>query len=150
MAFYKRVNTAKRTLDRAASVRRRELAITHADLDEADGQQDFDIGAALPAGAIVLYAYVDVTTKFQNAGDTDTTTCDVGVKAGTVNAIIDGADLKTVAKTDATIGAKPAGFFGAVTLQLRVDSDVNVDTLTAGEATVNILYVDPSDVAVAT
>jgi hypothetical protein len=134
----------------SARVRRKELALTAALLTDADTQQDFDIGAALPAGAIVLGGYVNVATKFQNEGDTDTTTVDVGVKGGDVDSIIDGADLKTVALTDATVGAKAFGFYGAVTLQARVDSDVNLNTITAGAATIVVAYVDPTDADLAT
>lgn len=145
-----RVNKAEYDRVRTIFIRRRELALTYASLTESDGSQDFDIGAALPAGAFVLGGYVNVATKFQNAGDTDTTTVDVGVKAGDVDSVIDGADLKTVALTDATVGAKPFGFYGAVTLQARVDSDVNVDTITAGAATIVVLYCDPADAELAT
>lgn len=126
-------------------LRRRELDFDSDDLTASATTQTFDIGAALPAGAIILYGYVNVTTKFQDVGDTDTTTCSVGIKAADIDSIIDVADIKTVALTDATVGAKPAGFAGAVTLLLTVDSDVDVDTLTAGAATIVVLYVDPSD-----
>ena len=112
-------------------IQRRELALTAALLTDADQQQDFDIGAALPAGAFVLGAYVNVATKFQNAGDSDATSVDVGVKSGDVDSIVDGLDLKTTGYSDATVGAKPYGFYGAVTLQARVDSTVNLNTITA-------------------
>lgn len=144
-----RTNRAKRDLNLGAIVRLRQLTVTYVGLTDADQQQDFDVGAALPAGAFVLGSFLDVTVAFQNVGDTDTTTADLGVKSGDVDSLIDGADLGTIAKTDATIGAKPQGYYGGSTLQLRVDSDVNLDTLTAGSVTVNVFYVDTDDVQVA-
>lgn len=134
----------------SARVRRRELSLGFADLTDADLQQDFDIGAALPAGAIVLYAYVDLTATF-TGGTISAMTCDIGVKGGDVDSIIDGADIFTsTGKSDATIGAKPAGFYGGSTLQCRVDAvGGNLDTADTGAMTIVILYIDPTDADVA-
>lgn len=149
MGWFQRINRAKRDLNRGAIVRKQSLALLAADLTDGDTQQSFDIGAALPAGAILLGAFVDITTGFQNAGDTDTTTADLGIKGGDTDSIANDVDISTTGKTDATIGAKPSGFYGGETLSLEVNSDVNMDTITIGVLEVVAMYIDPADVQVA-
>lgn len=104
------------------------------------GAIDFD--AALPAGAVRLGAYIDVTTGVNNAGDTATTAADIGQKDGDTDGWIDGAadNLVSVAKVASPVGALPLAFEGGVVPTIALTSDVNLSTITKGAFTVYIPY----------
>jgi len=128
----------------AVAVRWAKKSFTFADVAAigatTSGAIDFD--EALPATAMVLGAYFDVTAAFNNAGDTATVTGDLGAKSGNTDAWVDGAALGTIAKTGATIGATPCGFFGGVTPTIPIASDVNCNTITKGAATAWVAYIE--------
>jgi len=125
-----------------AVIKKASLAIGFADLTATATSQSFDFAATLPATAILVGSYIDVTVAFDD-GSTGVFTADVGVKSGDTDAIIDGADIETVAKTAAAKGADPYGFYGGVQVAVLVDAGaVNVDTATAGAMTVELFYIE--------
>lgn len=139
MPFMDRINKAF-----AARPKRRTLTITTADLTASAGSQSIDIGAALPAGACVIGAWLALATTFSGGG-ASSCTADLGVKGGDTDSLIDGADLFTAAgEISSPAGVLPAGHYGAITPAVVIAADVNVDTLTAGSVTVNILYTEGS------
>lgn len=132
-----------------ARPKRRTLTVVVADLTASAVSQSFDIGAAMPAGAIIMGTWVDVATTFTGGG-ASTTTVDVGVKAGTLDLLINGGDVFTATGRISTpIGAQPCGHYGAFTPTIKVISDVNVDTLTTGSLEVEIIYMDGDNTDVA-
>jgi hypothetical protein len=119
--------------------------ITHTDLTDTDQQQAFDFDAAVPAGAVVLTAYADVTIAFTD-GAAGTATADLGVKTADTDAMLDAADLSTaVAKVNGPKGVADSGHYGGVTLQITVDGSVNLDTFTAGAVTFYVFYIDSTN-----
>jgi hypothetical protein len=118
---------------------RAQLAISHTDLTEGDTSQNLAFAAALPANAAVIGVGIDVTEKFDNAGETATTTCDVGYSNG--DEWLDAAALGAVAKVGIPVGDSIGGMCSGVTPTVKVDSDVNMDTHTMGEAVVYLAYV---------
>lgn len=117
------------------------LAFGHADLTDADAQQDLPFASALPAGALVIGTGVNVTAVFDNAGDAASCTFDLGVTGGDTDCFIDGGSLNAVAKVCTPAGVTPVGLFGAITPGVRVDGDVNLDTLTKGAAVAYVAYI---------
>jgi len=99
-----------------------------------------DFAAALPANAIVIGSYVNVTAIVDNVTDTATLTCDVGI-AGTINLLLDGVSLNGVAVLGAPLGTIPTGFKGPITVRVTIDSDVNLNTITKGSFTVHVVYI---------
>jgi hypothetical protein len=72
-----------------------------------------------------------------------TATIDLGVKSGDTDALLDGANVTSaVAEINAPKGAAPNGHYGGDTLAVKVDSNVNVNLLTAGAMEVFVLYSD--------
>ena len=72
-----------------------------------------------------------------------TATLDLGISGGDVDRLIDGLDLTTATGTfDSPMGISPYPVLFGDTLAARVDSNVNVDTLTAGAAVVYVMYRD--------
>jgi hypothetical protein len=113
--------------------------ILYSALTDADMQQDVAFDAALPAGAVVLGSGANVTAIFDNVGDTANLTFDLGYAADR-DAFIDGGSLDAAAKVSTPAGVQPVGLVGAITPSVRVDSSVNLNTLTKGAATFYVLY----------
>lgn len=121
--------------------------VAHGDLTASAGTQTIDFAAALPANALVLTAYADVTVAFTD-GAAGTAACDVGVKSGDADALLDGIDLSTaIAKLNGPKGVADSGMYGGVTLAVKVDGTVDVDTFTAGSVTIKVYYIIVTDVA---
>lgn len=114
---------------------------TYSDLQEADMSIDVDFDAALPAGAVVIGAGLNVTAVFDNAGNTASAVADIGIKSGDRDAFIDGAALDAVAKVGSPHGVGMGTLVGAITPSILVVPDVNGNTLTKGAAVAYVLYV---------
>ncbi len=121
----------------ASLIGTRSLTILAADLTEADGAQTFNLGAALPAGAVVLSHNIDVTAAFTD-GVAGVFTLDIGDTD--VDAIVDGAALGTIANLHGPLGVQSGGRYGAVQLTATVLADVNVTTATLGAVTIEVFY----------
>jgi len=106
-----------------------------------DGSIDFD--AALPAGAVRLATYLDVTAIFDNVGDTASLTADVGQSGGDTDGWIDGGSLNAVAKVASPVGVLPPNMEGGQTPSVLVHSDVNCDTITKGAMVAYVKYLKP-------
>lgn len=100
----------------------------------------FNVGTALPAGARVLGATVNVATKVQNAGDTDTEVLDVGI-AGTTELWIKDADCKVAGLKGPN---SATGFLGRASgadqVIATLTSSVNLSTVTAGSVVIDVFY----------
>jgi hypothetical protein len=105
----------------------------------ASGSIDFD--AALPAGAMVIAAGINVTAIFDNVTDTASATADLGIASGDTDAFVDGASLDAVAKVGSPAGVAMGTLVGAVTPSILVDPDVNCDTITKGSAVAYVSYI---------
>jgi hypothetical protein len=116
-------------------------AFGFADLAEADQDIDVDFDAALPAGAVVIGAGINVTAAFDNVGDTASVEADLGIKSGDRDAFCDGMSLDAIAKVGAISGAAMGTLVGAITPSVNVKPDVNGDTLTKGAAVAYVIYV---------
>ena len=130
----------------AAGLKYMELRVTTADLTAAATSQEVPFAAALPTGAMIVGQEITVDTAF-SGGVSSSCTVDVG---GTdADAIVDGADVFTGATTPkaGTAGINPNGFLGGQTLKATITSDVNVDTLTAGDITIKVAYAVPTSYA---
>ena len=129
---------------RAAAIKWAYKAFDYTDVAaigaSVSGSIDFD--EALPATAITLGAYLDVTAIFDNAGDTASGTADLGPSGGDTDAWVDGASLDAIAKVGSVIGAAPCGFQGGETPSVLVTFDVNCDTITKGAAVAYLAYVE--------
>jgi hypothetical protein len=135
-----RANEAQIALNEAAGIHVAARAVGIADLTASALNQSFDFAAALPASAVVLGAYVDVTEAFTD-GVAGTFTVDLGVSGGVTDALINGGDLTTgIAKIAAPLGATPTGWYSATTFAVDVIGTVNVDTATAGALNAKIAY----------
>lgn len=117
---------------------------THADLTAASTSQALSFGSALPANARILSWNVKLSTAFTGGG---ATACSVDVgSTGDADALIDGANLFAAA-VDGLASSAPAGvaphkhFASATQLSATFVSDVNVADLTAGSATIELLYI---------
>ena len=104
----------------------------------ASGSIDF--AAALPAGAIVIGAGVNVTAVFDNVGNTASMTVALGVSGGDTDGFMVAGNADTVTKLG-TAGVLNGGLVGAVTPSILVDPDVNCDTITKGAAVAYISYI---------
>ena len=126
-----------------ASVQLASLDIGFADLTAAALTQTINFAAALPASAVIIGAYIDVTAAFTD-GAAGTFTVDVGVAGSDV--ILNGADVTTATGKIATpAGSAPTGWYGASTLTAKVIGSVNVDTATTGAMSVKIAYIAVDD-----
>ena len=83
-----------------------------------------------------------MTAIFDNAGDTASLTFDLGIDAGDTDAFVDGGSLDAVAKVSTPTGVQPVGLVGAVTPSVRIDSSVNLNTITKGALVAYVLYVE--------
>lgn len=134
----------KALADAAIALNKRTVTIGHADLTSAvNGEaQAINIGAALPANAVVLAHEVNVGTLF-SGGDASAVTLDIG---GTdADAIVDGMDVFTGAATGAlvgTAGVHPKGKFSAEQLKATFVTDAGhaLAGLDAGELTITVWY----------
>lgn len=116
-------------------------AFGFADLQEADQSIDVAFASALPAGAVVIGAGINVTAVFDNVGDTASVTADLG-HSGDVDAFCDGMSLDAIAKVGSPGGVAIGTLVGAVTPSVRVMPDVNGNTLTKGAAVAYVAYVE--------
>jgi hypothetical protein len=123
----------------ASQLQKRELEIGFADLTDADGSQSFNLGAALPANAVVVGHNVNVTAVFDNAGDTGTFSLDIGV-SGALDSICNGASLNAIAHVNGPLGARSGGRYPSAQLLATVLADVNVTDATKGSAVVEVFY----------
>lgn len=117
-------------------------SITTADLSAAATSEAVDFDAALPAGAIVIGSGVIVSAIFDNAGDSASCSCDIGVSGGDADAFVDGASLNAVATPVPVAGVSMGGLVGAITPAITVISDVNVSTLTKGACVAYVAYFE--------
>jgi len=128
-------------------VKKATYSLGHAGLTTAGSSQSFD-AAVIPENSIVIGCDIDVTEAFTD-GSAGTFTADVGVKAGDVDAVLDGADLTTaIARLDSPRGVSGLPsmlFLDGATMALKVIGSVNVDTATAGALTLSVYYINISD-----
>ena len=124
-------------------------SITTADLTAGATSQAIPFGSAIPAKAIVTGAWFDLDTVFSGGGAA-VATIDVGDGVD-ADGYVDNEDIFTGATTGqrTTPTTSPALLLGngvdvadgARTPEVLITSDVNVDTLVAGELTAFIMYV---------
>lgn len=121
-------------------VQKRTVRIQHSDLTDADGSQTINIGAALPANARVVSREIRLATAFSGGG------------AGAVTVAIGGTDADGIVSATSvftgapaaqagTSGINPEGKLGGEQLTATVAADVNVADLTAGDMTIDVLFV---------
>lgn len=115
-------------------VQNRTLTLGFADLTDADGSQSFNLGAALPANAVLLGYSVNVTEGFTD-GAAGVFTLDLGF-AGDLDNILDGGALGTIAQLHGAVGGRRS----AVQLLATVLGTVNVTTATEGAATIEVFF----------
>lgn len=125
----------------------RSITITSADLTASATTQAIDIGAALPVGAYVQAASYNLTDAFDaGGGSASACTCQVGW-AGSTNAVMAATDVFTGAATEGaglTTAATTPTAADEKTLQaLFTATGDNVDTLTNGSITINVLCLAP-------
>jgi len=104
----------------------------------ASGSIDFD--DALPAGAVVIGAGVNVTALFDNVGNTASVSADLGIAGGDTDAFCDGVSLDAVASVGSPAGIGMGTLVGAVTPSVLVDPDVDCDEITKGAAVAYVIY----------
>lgn len=127
------------------TIQTRSVTITHTTLDAAALSQAINIGAVLPANAMILGANVAITTP-TTGGGAASCTVDIG-SSGDTDAIVDGADVFAAAvngmASTRPLGIAPNKLFVAAGAQLiaTVTSDVNVSLLTAGSFTITVAFV---------
>lgn len=114
-------------------------AFTFADLQEGDQDIDVAFAAALPAGAVVVGAGINVTAAFDNVGDSASVNATLGYAADK-DGFRKTMALDAIAKVCGAVGDKMGGLVGAVTPLINVIPDVNGNTLTKGTAVAYVLY----------
>lgn len=126
------------------SVQKRTVTIGHADLTDADGEQAINIGAVLPANAQILAVAVALATPFTGGG-AGSVLLDIGT-SGDPDAIVANCDLFAAA-VDGQASTMPSGIapfkrFVSAGAQLlaTIAADVDVADLTAGAATITVLF----------
>jgi hypothetical protein len=144
MGIYRRLNQAWNT--RLQVVYKN---ITVADLTAAALAQTIAFDDTMPSDAMVIGAQV-VTETALSGGGAGNATVDVGEDAGTgdIDAYIDGANVFTGAPTPISTprGVGVPGQGASVTPSLTVRSNVNVNTLTAGDITALVYYISTTQV----
>lgn len=126
------------------TIQTRSVTITHVTLNAAALSQAINIGAVLPANAMILGANVAIATP-TTGGSATSCTVDIGT-SGDVDALIDGADVFAAAvdgmASTHPLGIAPNKLFVTAGAQLiaTVTSDVNVSLLTAGSFTVTVAF----------
>jgi hypothetical protein len=102
-----------------------------------------NVGAVLPTNARIIGAEVNVTTKVQNVGDTDTTVIDVGV-SGDTECVVKDVSLKSTGRKGDGPAGDSTGYPGqrqsAAQLIATITSDVNLNTITAGALVVDVFF----------
>ncbi len=132
-------------------VRKISKKIVPADLTAAAVTQTIAFDDALPAGALVIGASVDLVTDF-SGGSVATAVTDVG--DANIDRFIDGQDIFTGAgpltEAQGTPGIALDGSDGGVVPALVtpgvtvITTVANVDQITAGEMTAHIYFVEPA------
>ena len=135
-----RANEAQIALNEAAGIHVATRAVGIADLTAETTNQSFDFAAALPADAVVIGAYLNVTQGFTD-GVAGVFTADLGESGAVTDAILNDADIASIAKVGLPIGTTPMGWYGGATLAVDIIGTVDVDTATAGALTVRVAYV---------
>jgi hypothetical protein len=127
------------------TIQTRTVAITHTTLDTAALTQTINIGAVLPANAMIVGVNVANTTP-TTGGGASSVVVDIGT-SGDVDALVDGANVFAAA-VDGMVSTQPRGIapnkvFVAAGAQLiaTVICDVNVSLLTAGSFTITVAFV---------
>jgi hypothetical protein len=119
--------------------------VTHSDLTASAGSESIDFDSALPANAIILASEIKVDTLFDD-GAAAVSDVDLGISGGDTDRIEDG--LNTTLATGATgrqsgtAGIQPQGFYGGETLAVTVNAGVDVDTLSQGDVTATVWYIN--------
>lgn len=135
----------KAIADAAIGLQKRTVTVTHATLtDDVDGEaQTVNVGAVLPANAIILASEVTIATPFSGGG-VSAVKMDLG---GTdIDAIIKQLELVTDQPTEterqAAVGIKPQGTYSAQQLVATFTSDGghDVEDLTAGSVTITVWF----------
>jgi hypothetical protein len=126
----------------AARVRKLVATVGHADLTAEAGSQVIALGT-LPAGSRVLGVRIALATAFTGGG-AGSVTVDVG-STGDADALVDGANLFAASAdgecSSITAGVAPnKGFAAATVINGTFAADVDVDDLTAGACTIEVLY----------
>lgn len=127
------------------TIQTRTVTITHTTLVDAALFQVVNVGAVLPANAMILGVDVAQTTA-TTGGGSSSCVVDIGT-AGDADALIDGANVFAAAvdgmASTRPLGIAPNKLFVSAGAQLTatVTSDVNVDLLTAGSFTVTVSFV---------
>jgi len=145
VASQKATKTALALKFDAASISKRTLRIQHTDLvDAVNGEaQAVNIGAVLPANAVVLGHEIQVDTLFSGGGAT-AVKMDLG---GTdADGIVSQMDLFTGAATGSlapSTGVHGQGKFSAQQLKATFtpDGGHTLDGLTAGDVTITVWYI---------
>ena len=126
-------------------IQTRTVTIGHADLTDADGEQSINIGAVLPANAMILAVDVALATPF-SGGTATLVLLNIGT-SGDPDAIVANCDLFTAA-VDGKASAMPAGIapfklFTSAGAQLlaTVVADDDVADLVAGACTITVSFV---------
>lgn len=114
------------------------LTVDFSELTASAGTQTFPFSVGLPSTAVLLAVGLDVTAGFTD-GSGGVFTADLG-DGTTVDSMLDGADLASVAAVAIPLGAVPVGLVGAITPELTILANVDVDTVTAGSVTAVIKY----------
>lgn len=127
-------------LNEAAGIHVATRTVAFGDLTDAAGHQSFDFAAALPADAFILGSYLNVTVGFTD-GVAGVFTADLGESGGDTDALLDGADIASIAKVGTPLGVLSTGFtYAGATLALDILATVNVNTATAGSVTARVAY----------
>ena len=126
-------------------IQTRTVTIGHADLTDADGEQSINIGAVLPANAMILAVDVALATPF-SGGTATSVLLDIGT-SGDPDAIVANCDLFAAA-VDGKASTMPAGIapfklFTSAGAQLKasVAADDDVADLVAGACTITVSFV---------
>lgn len=127
------------------TIQTRSVTITHTTLDAAATSQTINIGAVLPANAMIVGSNVAITTP-TTGGGSSSCVVDIGT-SGDVDAIIDGANVFAAAvdgmASTRPLGIAPDKLFVSAGAQLiaTVTGDVNVSLFSAGSFTITVAFV---------
>jgi hypothetical protein len=127
-------------------IRVKEATITFAELNALGGVKSgaVDVGTVLPAGARFAGAELVVGTLFRDVGDTAAVTGDLGTEtAGHEDWGVDGTANNLHTTGTKTGGTNMVTFGRTVSAEqasIKVTSDVNLDTLTAGSLVARVWY----------
>jgi hypothetical protein len=124
--------------------RKRVFDFADTDIDVASQSAVINLGAALPAGAVLVGVDAVVTDAFTD-GATGTFDLDLGID-GDDNLFLTNGDLDTADKISVT--GMPFAV-GGEQLVVTVKGDVNLSTLTAGTVEVTFFYFVPDVTVIA-